>query len=299
MKNFDIESYIDGELSGDELKAFQQEMQENPAFAREVEQQRRISQHLRNQLLREHVTAVLKEKPPTGAARKWWFLGGTLLLLLVVFLLVFPQTWKDAPVPGGTKQEIQPASPENPAPGKAPGNPALEPDPQSRPSKPFAANRPSGLRAPVYPAPNIRGQQDENNAWQKTLDQLWFTKFPPQNTRFNAPFSDVAQLLTARDFPNAFVELETLELQNPANDTLRLLKAYCLLEMGEGAEALRYFDQLGDRATQWNAYLQWHRALGLLAIGEPKKALPELRKMADTPKHPFQKQSLRALEVLK
>jgi tetratricopeptide (TPR) repeat protein len=299
MKSFDIESYLDGQLSDDELKAFQQEMQENPAFARAVEQQRIISQHLRNQLLRAHVTAVLKERPPTGPARKWWLLGGTLLLLLVVFLLVFPQTRKDAPVPGETKKEIQPTAPGNLTPENVPGNPAPEPAPQSRPSQPIAANRPSGLRAPDYPAPNIRGQQDGNSAWQKTLDQLWFTQFPPQNTRFNAPFSEVAQLLAARDFPNAFVELEILEQQQAQNDTLRLLKAYCLLEMGEGAEALRYYDQLEGREPQWNAYLEWHRTLGLLATGEPKKALPKFRKMANTPGHPFQKQSLRALEVLK
>ncbi|MEI6411285.1 MAG: hypothetical protein WCR52_17990 [Bacteroidota bacterium] len=297
MNNFDIESYLDGQLSDDELKVFQQEMQENPAFARAVEQQRIISQHLRNQLLRAHVTAVLKERPHTGPARKWWLLGGTLLLLLVVFLLVFPQTRKDTPVPGEAKQEIQPTSPGNPAPENVPGNPA--PPPQSRPSQPIAANRPSGLRAPDYPAPNIRGQQDGNSAWQKALDQLWFTQFPPQNTRFSPAFSNTAQLLTTRDFPNAFVELETLELQNPANDTLRLMKAYCLLEMGEGAEALRYFNQLEGRLPAWKTYVQWHRALSLLAIGEPQKALPELRKIADTPGHPFQKQSLRALEVLK
>lgn len=299
MKNFDIESYLDGSLHGEELTVFQQEMRENPAFAEQVEQQRKISQQIRTQLLREHVTAALKEKPRSNVFRSGWLLGGALLLLLVVYLLVFPKAPTGTSSPGEKKQEILPANPTNPTPENAPGVPVIEQIPTPKPTAPIAANRPSGSRRPDYPAPNIRGQQDGNSAWQKTLDQLWFTQFPPQNTRFNAPFAATAQLLTARDFPNAFVELETLEMQNPANDTLRLMKAYCLLEMGEGAEALRYFDQLDGHVSQWNAYLEWHRTLGLLTIGELKKALPKFRKMANTPGHPFQKQSLRALEVLK
>jgi hypothetical protein len=301
MKKFDIEAYLDGNLSGDELEAFRQEMTENPAFARQVEQQRKISQHLRTQLLREHVASALSVKPRTGVFRWLGLAGGTLLILLVVYLFVFQKAPKDTPVPGETKQEIQPAAPTNPAPAKTPDNPTLEQAPKPRPSQPIAYNRPSGSFKPDYPAPNIRGQQDGNSAWQKTLDQLWFTQFPPQNTTFSAPFSEVTQLLTARDFPNAFVELETLEQQQTQNDTLRLLKAYCLLEMGEGAEALRYFDQLelNGRQSQWSTYLDWHRTLCHLAIGEKEQALPVLRKMSKSSGHPFHQQSLRALEVLK
>jgi len=301
MKNFDIEAYLDGSLTDDALAAFQQEMRDNPAFAREVEQQQKISQLLKNQMLREHVTSTLSAKPRTGLFRRWWLTVGALLILSAVYFFVFYKAPKDVLMPGDRKQEIQPSSPSNPAPAKAPDNPTLEQAPKPRPSQPIAYNRPSGSFKPDYPAPNIRGQQDGNSAWQKTLDQLWFTQFPPQNTTFSAPFSEVVQLLTARDFPNAFVELETLEQQNAQNDTLRLLKAYCLLEMGEGAEALRYFDQLelNGRQSQWNTYLEWHRALSLLTIGEPEKALPKFRKMAVTPGHPFRKQSLKALEVLK
>ncbi len=299
MKKFDIEAYLDGTLSGDELDAFRKEMTENPAFAHQVEQQQKIGQHLRTQLLREHVTSVLSEKPRTGVFRWLGLAGGTLLILLVVYLLVFKNEPPGAQPPTETKQEVPPLSPTTPAPEKTQGNPVLEQIKPTRSTQPIAQNEPSGLLIPDYPAPNIRGQQAENSAWQKTLDQLWFTQFPPQNTRFNAPFSDVAQLLAARDFPNAFVELETLEQHQAQNDTLLLLKAYCLLEMGEGAEALRYFEQLEDREPQWNAYLEWHRALSLLTTGEPKKALPKFRKMANTPGHPFRKQSLRALEVLK
>jgi tetratricopeptide (TPR) repeat protein len=298
MNRFDIESYIDGQLDGEELEAFQQEMRENPAFARELEQQQKIRQHLRTQLIREHVTAVLKEKPRAGLFRRWW-LGGILLILLVIYLFVFSETPTNIPLPGETKQEMQPAIPANPALEKVPDGPVLEPPKAPRSERPIVYNRPSGLRPPDYPAPNIRGQQDGRTAWKKTLDQIWYTKFPPQNTSFNAPFSEVTQLLTARDFTNAFVELETREQQQSKNDTLRLLKGYCLLEMGEGAEALRYFDQLEVRQPQWNAYLEWHRALSLLAIGEPKKALPALRKIAGAPGHPFQKQGLLALDVLK
>jgi hypothetical protein len=298
MEKFDIEAYLDGKLEREALNAFQQEMRENAAFAQRVEQQRKIRQHLRTQLLREHVAASISAQPRANVFRRWPLLlslGGILLIVLAVYLFVFQKAPNTALPTNDIKQEKQPA----PAPEQVPANPVLEQPTPPRSSQPIADNRSSRLRPPYYPAPNIRGQQDENTAWKKTLDQLWYTQFPPQNTRFNADFSASAQLLTARDFPAAFVALETLELQQPENDTLRLLKAYCLLEMGEGAEALRYFDQLDGRVPQWDAYLEWHKTLSILTIGEQKKALPKFRKMANTPGHPFQKQSLRALEVLK
>ncbi len=288
MEKFDIEAYLDGHLSGAALEDFRRELRENPAFAKQVEQQRKIGQHLRTHLLREHVAASLSEQPRASVFRRLLLLlGGILLMLSVAYLFVFLRTPTTVPPAQDVKQELQPA----PQQEQAPVNPVLE--------QPIADNRSARLRPPDYPAPNIRGQQDGNTAWKKTLDQLWHTQFPPQNTRFEGSFSAPARLLAARDFPAAFVALETLELQQPNNDTLRLLKAYCLLEMGEGREALRYFDQLKGPQPGWDAYVEWHRTLGLLLSGEREKALPKLRKMADKPGHAFRQQSLRALKILK
>ena len=55
MKKFDIEAYLDGSLSQEALEAFNQEMHQNPAFAQQVETQRKVSQLLRTHLLREQV----------------------------------------------------------------------------------------------------------------------------------------------------------------------------------------------------------------------------------------------------
>ena len=298
MEKFDIEAYLDRKLNDEALNAFQQEMRENAAFAQRVEQQRKIRQHLRTQLLREHVAASLSAQTSASAFRRRLLLlslGGILLIVLAVYLFVFQKAPNTALPTNDIKQEKQPA----PAPEQVPANPVLEQPTPPQSSQPIADNQSSRLRPPYYPAPNIRGQQDENTAWKKMLDQLWYTQFPPQNTSFNVDFSASAQLLAARDFPAAFVALETLEFQQPENDTLRLLKGYCLLEMGEGREALRYFDQLEGRQPQWNAYVEWHRTLSLLLLGEQEKVLPKLQRMAGNPKHPFRQPSRRVLEILK
>lgn len=296
MEKFDIEAYLDGDLSGAELEAFRRELRENPVFAKQVDQQQKIGRHLRTQLLREHVAASLSEQPRASVFRRLLLpFGGMLLMLLAAYLFVFLRAPTTAPPAPDAKQNQQPV----PQQEQSPANPALEQPAPPRPVQPIADNRSSRLRPPDYPAPNIRGQQDGNSGWKKTLDQLWYTQFPPQNTTFEGSFSAPARLLAARDFPAAFVALETLEQLQPDNDTLRLLKAYCLLEMGEGGEALRYFDQLKGRQPQWDAYLEWHQTLGLLLSGEREKALPTLRKMADKPGHPFRQQSFRALKTLK
>ncbi|MCK6694766.1 MAG: hypothetical protein L6Q97_22030 [Thermoanaerobaculia bacterium] len=60
------------------------------------------------------------------------------------------------------------------------------------------------------------------------LDRVWYMDFPPAGTRFAPPYDEAGRLLQARDFSKAYVRLELLERANPASDTLRLLKGYCL-----------------------------------------------------------------------
>ena len=300
MKKLDIEAFLDGSLTPAELEEFNMEMHRNPAFAKQVEARREWDGHLRTQLLREQVKAVLSEKPQTGRPQRWTWLAGIVLLIVLTGGLLYwlnkPANLPTAPVPpSNTEQKTETPTPTQPTPDeKQPDTDQKREKAADTPRRPIA----SDLPPPEFTAPTDRGQNKDTRAWKTLLDQVWYTKFPPENTRFNAPFTEAAQLLIKRDFTAAFVQLEIQERQQTENDTMRFLKGYCLLEMGEGADALRYLEQLEEHQPGWKAQLQWYRGLALLLTGEAQKAMPQFREIANTPGHPFRVQSQKALELL-
>ena len=62
-----------------------------------------------------------------------------------------------------------------------------------------------------------------------------------------------------------------------ANDTLHFLKGYCLLEMGEGGDAIRFFDKIENPPSEWQPNLEWYRALGVLISKGVTEAIPYLK----------------------
>jgi tetratricopeptide (TPR) repeat protein len=93
--------------------------------------------------------------------------------------------------------------------------------------------------------------------------------------------------------------LQRLERKLPENDTLRLLKGYCLMEMGEGAEALIYFEKLKGKKPDWELTLEWYRGLSSLLTGDKEQAMAIFSKIAAEPRHPYREQSKKAIQVLK
>lgn len=300
MKKLDIEAYLDGDLKSDALAQFEQEMRQNPAFAQQVEAQRKLAHHLRTQLVREQVNAALADKPVSGGKPRWgWAVVVVLLLCLAGYF--FFRGNKQAATPATTtppprnewKPEMQPTVPSEPAtPATTPTTVEEEKTTPSQP-KPIAV-----LPLPDFPAPNVRGENGNNTAWKAMLDKLWYTQLPPKATSFGAPFGAVVAKISKRDFENAFVELETLEGTLPANDTLSLLKGYCLLEMGEGADALRNLERLEGGHSNWKAWLEWHRALARLISSGKDQALPEFQSVAKQSNHSYQQQARKALNLL-
>lgn len=303
MTNIDIEAYLEGSLSEEEQAALEQELRRNPALARQVEAQRKATHLLRRQLLREQVTSVLSEQVVHRKSRRrfWAILGTLLLLLLAGYFLFFgekqPATQSVQPEATAPDSIFQNETPPVAPPGTAPAEPVpAEKKPDNTP-QPIAENKPADLPLPAYPSPNVRGQGGNNAAWKALLDQVWYTQLPPRAAGFKAPFAEPVQSLSKRDFEDAFVQLETLEADQPENDTLRLLKGYCLLEMGEGSDARRYFGQLERTPPAWKAWTEWHGSLALLLSGEAKKAVPEFQKIAKQQDHPYQRHAARALAV--
>ncbi len=267
------------------------------------EQERAAAEKIRAGLsglrLEAKVAAVAAERQAWLRRRSWQRLTVVLATLVVLAGAVFlffreketpvlpPPTQIQPSQEPGNQQNIVPETPDEITPG-------------SRKSVPMASNQsPQGLPDSRYPAPNIRGENsEEDKAWQTRLNQIWYTDYPPNGLVVTDTFKKADQLLRARDFTSAYVQLQRLERNLPANDTLRFLKGYCLLEMGEGTEALTYFEKLEQRHPDWEMQLQWYRGLGLLLTGDQQKALIIFKDISSVARHTYQQQSKRAIQLL-
>jgi len=173
---------------------------------------------------------------------------------------------------------------------------------EKRTIEPIAQLRPSErLPNPRYAAPEptmIRGDETENKARKALLDQVWYTGYPLTGLKTGKTFNKADENLKKRDFNAAYLELERLAGQMTQNDTLLYLKGYCLMEMGEGSEALTYFDPLQGRHASWEPQLQWYRGLALLLTDEREKALTLFKQLETQPKHPYRRQAEKAAGLL-
>ena len=183
---------------------------------------------------------------------------------------------------------------------------------------------------PLHSAPDLvamRGQGEANVTLKALLDQLWYVDYPPFGLKIDATYDSADQLLKQRDFSAAYLALEQIEQiqadslsrkiarenqkqlgKDPtaspvaaspmANDTLLYLKAYCLLEMGEGQEAIFYFSRMRFPDPAWIPQLTWYRALAWLQANNRKEALVLFKQIAVERGHPYRRQAVKALKFL-
>jgi tetratricopeptide (TPR) repeat protein len=180
--------------------------------------------------------------------------------------------------------------------------PSEQPKDQPAKKQPIAQLRPAEqLPNPRYPAPEvtmIRGNEADNKALKSLLDQVWYTDYPLRGVMAKGIVEKADKALKKRDFSAAYLELERLSAQNANNDTLRYLKGYCLLQMGEGAEAFTYFKALQGRHKAWDAQLEWYSGLALLLLDEREKAKALLQQIVAQNKHPYRRQAEKAAGLL-
>ncbi len=302
---YDIEAYLEGKLSGAALQRFEEELRSNPDFRSEVKQRKQMMRHLNQQWLREQVDEALKEQgPPSNRA----FRGPLFAILLLVGLTALfywsdPKTENQPSTPPTEESSVPPSEPSN-----APAPPTEDPESKSNsnnkeekstPAPPIAQGDPiKSLPAPDFPAPQVRGSQANQEEWKAFLDAIWYTQFPPPQTSFNPPFEEAASLITERRFPQAYIRLQQLERKISPNDSLNFLKAYCLLEMGEGAEANRYWAQQQQAPKNWEASIEWYRGLSFLLSGDRSQAVLIFEKIAGDAAHPYAQASQKALKRL-
>ncbi len=301
----ELDKYLKGQMREEERQRFEQKLEGDPGARTEL----RIREGLRQVHLKEKVSQVATLRKRWQRQRFWRFIGlSGLLVSLVISLFIFAFQSTKKTTPREASKELPENTLQNPQNGKSteteqkqPGNSILQPKQKSkkRYTGPIAEIAPDELDSPLYPSPNIRGENSENPAWKALLDKIWYTEYPLVYTPISEPFKPADQLLKSRDFNNAYVRLQRLERNLPANDTLRLMKGYCLLEMGEGAEALVSFEGLEAQQPNWNAQLEWLRGLALVLSGEKEKAVAQFQGIVSQSKHPYRLQSERAIELLK
>ncbi|MBE2206116.1 MAG: hypothetical protein IAE84_00960 [Saprospiraceae bacterium] len=281
----ELDKYLSGQMSDEERPAFEKRLAEQPdlqaaLLVREGLQQWRIE--------RSVAAAAQLRKGYERRARRQRRVWSGLAAACVLGALAW---WY---FPKSTNSALPPSPPvELPADSIAPQPPA----PPSPSSGPVIAERQASPGS-FSPAPNVRGSEHEAAASQALLDQLWYGAYPPASWQPDEELAPADTLLRQRSFAQAYVRLQRLEMRRPDNDTLRLMKGYCLLEMREGAEALRYLENLEARQPEWKAYLQWHRGLARLLNGEQAAAVQEFRVIAAQAGHPFAAQARKALGVL-
>jgi hypothetical protein len=217
-----------------------------------------------------------------------------------------------------------------PIPPAAPTIPAGPPKTIKKQAPIAELNRDEPLPNPRYSAPEpamIRGDETTNKALKVLLDQVWYTEYPLLGLQTATNYGNVSQMLQQRDFNAAYIALDGFEREQiaafrrrmdrinqermekdstykpvaamwPPNDTLLYLKAYSLLEMGEGQEALLYFNQIRDPYPTWTPQLNWYRGLALLLTDQRAEAIALFRQLANQPNHPYRRQAAKALEIL-
>lgn len=154
---------------------------------------------------------------------------------------------------------------------------------------------------PLHAAPDLvatRGAGQANTALQALLDQLWYVDYPLQGLEVSRAFSSVDENLKKRDFTAAYLELEQLSSTQATNDTLHYLQAYCLLETGEGQEALLHFAQIQSRQLDWEPQLEWYRGLAMLLADKRSEALAQFSAIAANSGHTYRRQARKALKLL-
>lgn len=252
--------------------------------------------------IQEKVKAAAAERAALRRKRIWrWILTAAVLVAVAGAALLFWRTPpptalpSSAPAPETTPptEETKPQLPTAPPAGQK----------NAPPPGPIAQVRPDErLPNPRYAAPEVMMRGDDTTGTaddkQTLLNQLWYTNYPLDGLIAEGIFSTADQLLRTRDFPAAYINLQRLERQLPQNDTLRYLKAYCLMEMGQGKEALSYFDALQGHLSAWDAQLAWYRGLSLLQSGQKEAALSTFKQIANRGRPPYRTYAAKAILII-
>jgi len=289
----ELDKYLSGQLSDEERRAFEKKLAEHPDLQAELMLREGMQQL---QLRQKMAAATQLRKSYQRSARRQRIARGSIVVAGILGALAWQHFQTST-----NSTPAQPPVPAIEAPANSPSTPPPVPPtpaPSSRPAIAEVPARSNETGDPFSPTPAVRGDVDASVDQQALLDELWHTAYPPADWQLSETLTAADSLLQQRSFAKAYVRLQRLEMRVSANDTLRLMKGYCLLEMREGAEAISYWENLEYRQPGWKAFLQWHRGLALLLKGEHAAAEQIFRSIGADTGHPFAAQARKALKVL-
>ncbi len=300
--NFEIESYLNGEMSESERRNFEAKLGNDPALMQETEDARYLLELVKNQLLREKINSLDKQevqerREQKGRPNLW--ISGIALFLLVVCAIIIGITKNELPGNPAMKTDepvmdpwTEPESKELPPP--TPNNsPQVIPNNSSQGSKKqFALQPPAGTSG-------VRGSsKSSGREWMQFIESVWQTKFNENPTNYGVRFSKIIELLNAGKYPDAYVQLQFEKIELTANDTLNFLKGYCLLEMKEGSEALKHFDEI-KAGNPWKDKIDWYRVLAYLLMGDLENVRKKSEDIIREKEHSFKSEALKLEMALK
>jgi hypothetical protein len=270
----DVEAYLNGELQGEALDAFERQLQRDPALRAELEQQRNILNALQQIRIRDRIADAADQNRRDRVKRRL-VLVLTVLTLLGGLLLLYCYCFPAAP---STPAQAPPTPP-------AQNNPASVPQqapplaPSKNPRQPIAQNQ-----AP--PRPLIRGGDEPE--LDKSMLPLFDTVMlqNPPLLPIGGAFNAVAAQLRAHAYSPALTRLQKMNLQSAPNDTVQYLTGLCLLLQKKPVNASAYLFPLNRPGSPFREETQWLLGLDFLLQGKKDAAIGTLKLVQKNAAHP-------------
>ena len=247
------------------------ELAQNPELRAEVERLRELQRHLRTLNIEARVKKALLDNPatepePVRPIRQRKYVRMFYLSILTLLLTLSGIYWLNRP---HTTAPAEPSAPDAIPLQTVPFADSLSPALKQAPLKPIAQSQPA-----VPAGSQLRGGGNTSapSDLQHLLESIWFTSYDTVAKYYNYRFQPAVTALSKKDYPTAYASLRIAEKAKPGNDTLAYLKGICLLEMGEGAEAGRYFSKLDKTGHSRQAEGLWLSGLAWLLAGEREQA---------------------------
>ncbi len=296
----DFDKYLSGEMSDGERQQFEQALADDPVLQAELQ----VRVGLRQLRLEKKVREVSTARMAWERKRIWRriLLGFAIAGLFGLAIFIWFNTGKTPPPPSNiqeTEQETPVGDPLQPA-EKEKNVPVLPEEKTRKPKRQDIAEAQQSndqLPAPQV-FPNLRGEGAAATEIKNLLDQIWYAQYPPSGMKPTGVFAEADALLMEQEYEKAYAKLQRLERKLPENDTLNILKGYCLMNLGEGTEALRYFGGAEEQPLPVRQLLEWYRGQCLLLSGDKAGALAAFKAIAGNPGHGYQRHSKNAVRIL-
>lgn len=260
-----IEQYLEGKLTGEELKAFEQKMAADPEFAAEVKLQREIAEAMTEKdviELSSKIRSVLNQKKATstGSGRIFPFrrllqIAAGLALLVTVYFV-----YENFNQPVYTPQEL---AAKYFSPDERIGHTSLERTLSRDPDS----------------------SEMVKNETRKNLNAIWL---------------EIENLYAEKQYDRAFEKLNTVQQLDPAFETqspdeFYFYEGLLLLHTGKPEPAIRSFDMVTANYTE---KATWYAALAYLQTGDVENAEVKLQKILSADIHPFKKVAERLMREM-